>query len=59
MKKLFGVAAILFTLLMSIIYRQLTARTAKERPIKACLRAKDCVRTGMREGMLLSNLLLQ
>ncbi|HEV9037854.1 MAG TPA: hypothetical protein VGQ51_14565 [Puia sp.] len=59
MKKLIGVAAILFTLLISIIYRQLTARPAKDRPAKACIRAKNCVRSGWREGMMLSRLLLQ
>ena len=57
MKKVIG--SILFTLLISIIYRQLTARPAKDRPIKACIRAKDCVPTGLREGMMLSYLLLQ
>lgn len=59
MKKLIGVAAILFTLVISIVYRQLTARTAKERPAKANIRAKDCVRNSLREGMMLSRLLLQ
>ena len=58
MKKFIGVAAILFTLLISGIYRQLTARQSKERPIKACMRAKSCIRTGLHEGMMLSYLLL-
>jgi hypothetical protein len=71
MKKLIGVAVVLFTLVISIVYRQLTARTAGDRPAKAnirakggaraegCACAKDCVRTGLREGMMLSRLLLQ
>lgn len=57
MKKLIGVAAILFTLLLSVIYRQLTAKPAKEKPPKGCIKA--CVRAGLREGMLLSRLLIQ
>jgi hypothetical protein len=59
MKKLIGVAAILFTLLISVIYRQLTSRPAKDRPLKTALRATDRVRAGLREGMTLSCLLLQ
>ena len=53
MKKLIGVAAILFTLLLSVIYRQLTGGPAKEKPAKAVVRA------GLRDGMFLSCLLLQ
>lgn len=59
MKKLIGVAAVLFTLLLSVIYRQLTTRPVKDRPIKACLRAKHSLGRGLREGMLLSYLVLQ
>jgi hypothetical protein len=58
MKKLIGVAAILFTLLISVIYRQLTARPVKDGPIKACLRAHS-LGSGLREGMMLSYLILQ
>jgi|GEM_PF-1216658 len=57
MKKLIGVAAILFTLLLSIIYRQLAARPAKDKPAKGCM--KSCVHAGLREGLLLSRMLLQ
>jgi len=53
MKKLIGVIALVLTLVISIIYRGLTARQAKERPPRAYIPA------GLREGMTLSCLLLQ
>jgi hypothetical protein len=53
MKKLIGVIVILVTLVLSVIYRQLTHRPPKERREHACGRAS------LREGMLLSYLLFQ
>jgi hypothetical protein len=53
MKKLIGVAAIVLTLILTVIYRQLTARPARERSPRASISAS------LREGMALSCLLLQ
>ena len=53
MKKLIGVAAIVLTLILTIIYRQLTARPAKEKAPRVTISAS------LREGMALSCLLLQ
>lgn len=53
MKKLIGVFAIVFTLILTVIYRQLTARPAKDKPARAHISA------GLQEGMALSYLLLQ
>jgi hypothetical protein len=53
MKKLIGVVAIVITLILTIIYRQLTARPARENAPRATISAS------LREGMALSCLLLQ
>ena len=53
MKKLIGVIVILLTLLLTVIYRQLTARPAKEETPRAYIPAT------LREGMTLSCLLFQ
>ena len=55
MKKLIGVAIILLTLVLTVIYRQLAHRPgpAKEKPAPAYVPAS------LRDGMLLSYLLLQ
>ncbi|HWB90796.1 MAG TPA: hypothetical protein VG605_03050 [Puia sp.] len=53
MKKLIGVIAIMLTLILTVIYRQLTARPAKDRPTRAHISAR------LREGMALSYLLFQ
>jgi hypothetical protein len=53
MKKIIGVIAILLTLLLTVIYRQLTARPAKEKTSRACISAS------LREGMALSCLFMQ
>ena len=53
MKKLIGVIVIVFTLILTVIYRQLTARPAKDKPPRAHISA------GLREGMALSCLFLQ
>ncbi len=53
MKKLIGVIVILLTLLLTVIYRQLTTRPAKEKPARAYIPAS------LREGMTLSCMLLQ
>ena len=39
MKKLIGVIVILLTLLLTVIYRQLTSRPAKEEAPRACIPA--------------------
>jgi hypothetical protein len=51
MKKLIGVIALVLTLVLSVIYRSLTARQAKEKPPRAYIPA------GLKEGMVLSCLL--
>lgn len=53
MKKIIGVIAIMLTLILTVIYRQLTARPAKDKPPRAYITAS------LREGMALSCLLLQ
>jgi hypothetical protein len=53
MKKLIGVIALLLTLLLTVVYRQLMARPAKEKTSRAFISAS------LREGMALSCLLLQ
>jgi hypothetical protein len=53
MKKLIGVIAILLTLLLSAIYRQLTHHNAKAKPESAC------VRKVLQDGMFLTALLMQ
>ena len=53
MKKLIGVVAIVITLILTIIYRQLTARPSREKAERATISAS------LREGMALSCLLLQ
>ena len=53
MKKLIGVIVILLTLILSVIYRQLTHRPVKQREERAYVPAT------LRDGMLLSYLLLQ
>jgi hypothetical protein len=53
MKKIIGVIVILVTLIISVIYRQLTARPAKDKP------SRTYVSRSLREGMVLSCLLLQ
>ncbi|HEY4111372.1 hypothetical protein [Puia sp.] len=55
MKKFIGVVILLLTLALCVIYRQLTHRTANETPEHAEASAS----ASMREGMLLSYLLLQ
>jgi hypothetical protein len=53
MKKLIGMIVILLTLILSVIYRQLTARPVREKQPQAYIPA------ALREGMTLSYLLLQ
>lgn len=53
MKKLIGVIAVMLTLILTIIYRQLTAKPTREKPPRAAIAAT------LREGMALSSLLLQ
>jgi hypothetical protein len=53
MKKLIGMIVILLTLILSILYRQLTARPVKEKPGRAYIPGV------IREGMAISCLLLQ
>jgi cell division protein FtsL len=53
MKKLIGMIVILLTLILSVIYRQLTARQVREKQPQAYITA------ALREGMTLSYLLLQ
>jgi len=53
MKKLIGVIALVLTLILTVIYRGLTAMQKKEMPPTAYIPA------GLREGMALSCLLLQ
>ena len=53
MKKAIGVIVLLLTLVLSVIYRQLTHRPAKEKAAQAY------VPEPVREDMLLSCLLLQ
>ena len=53
MKKLIGVIAIMLTLILTVIYRQLTAKPAREKAPRATITAS------LREGMALSCLLLQ
>ncbi len=51
MKKIISVAAIMLTLLLTVIYRQLTAKPTKEKPSRVALTAS------LREGVALSCLL--
>jgi hypothetical protein len=51
MKRIIGVAVIMLTLLLTIVYRQLTAKPAKEKSSRVALTAS------LREGMALSYLL--
>jgi hypothetical protein len=53
MKKLIGMIVILLTLILSVIYRQLTARPVREKQSRAYMPAV------LREGMTLSCLFLQ
>ena len=53
MKKVIGVIAILFTLLLCAIYRQLTHSHAKPNMEKAC------VSKALQDGLFLSALLMQ
>jgi len=53
MKKLIGVIAILLTLLLTVIYRQLTHHSAKAKPEKCY------VPRVLEDGMLLTSLLFQ
>lgn len=53
MKKIIGVAVLVLTLIVAVIYRQLSHRPAKEKPEKALVPAS------LRDGMLLSYLLFQ
>jgi hypothetical protein len=53
MKKLIGVIVILLTLILSVLYRQLAHRPAKEKSEQAHVPAS------LRDGMILSYLLLQ
>jgi hypothetical protein len=53
MKKLIGMIVILLTLILSVIYRQLTARPVREKQPRTYIPA------ALREGITLSCLLLQ
>jgi hypothetical protein len=53
MKKLIGMIVILLTLILSVIYRQLTARPVREEQSRAY------IPVALREGMTLSCLFLQ
>jgi hypothetical protein len=53
MKKLIGVIAILLTLILSVIYRQLTHHSAKAKP-DTCY-----VPRALQDGMFLTALLIQ
>ena len=53
MKKLIGVVIIMLTLVLSVIYRQLTQRPVKHKPEQAY------VPVSLRDGMLLSFVLFQ
>lgn len=53
MKKLIGLIVIVLTLILSVVYRQLTAGPAKEK------QPQSCIPLALREGMTLSYLLLQ
>jgi len=53
MKKLIGVIAIMLILILTVIYRQLAAKPAREKPPRGTIAAS------LREGMTLSCLLLQ
>jgi hypothetical protein len=53
MKKLIGMIVILLTFILSIIYRQLTARPVREK------QPRSCIPVVLREGVALSYLLLQ
>ena len=53
MKKLIGVVAILLTLLLTVIYRQLTHHSAKAKP------EISYVPGALRDGMFLTALLMQ
>jgi hypothetical protein len=53
MKKIIGVAIIVLTLVVAVIYRQLTRRPSGTKP------EETHVAASLREGMLLSYLILQ
>ena len=53
MKKLIGMIVILLTLILSVIYRQLTARPVREK------QSRTYIPAALREGITLSCLLLQ
>lgn len=53
MKKLIGVVAIVLTLILTVIYRQLMAKPAREKTTRGAITAS------LRERMALSCLLLQ
>jgi hypothetical protein len=53
MKKIIGVIAILLTLLLSAIYRQLTHHNAKAKPETACAHRV------LQDGLFLTALLMQ
>ena len=53
MKKVIGVIAILFTLLLCAIYRQLTSHNAKARPEKVC------TPKALQDGLLLTALMME
>lgn len=63
MKKLIGVVVILLTLLLTVIYRQLTASRVKEKPGHAYMPARkaerDCASLRLREELPLLQLLIQ
>ena len=53
MKKLIGVIAIMLTLILTVIYRQLMAKPAGEKA------ARGTITASLQEGMAISCLLLQ
>jgi hypothetical protein len=50
MKKIIGVGIILLTLILAVLYRQLTHKPSRQEP--------EVASTSLREGMLLSYLML-
>jgi hypothetical protein len=61
MKKLIGVIVILFTLLLTVIYRQLTGCRVKDKPGHTCKLKPDhtCKLLRLREDLPLYQLLIQ
>lgn len=45
MKKIIGVAIIMFTLVLAVVYRQLTRRPVKEKPAQAFVTALSLLTT--------------